>query len=165
MGQVKGQRAANTIFGLWQRGFSGFNLREVMASTCIWPWGSSRAVGSQDQSRPAGHWHIWPRMSLYPLLDKHDVISVWACSWPLGVHPLYPGVPAQWDFFFPHQLRSKGKEVIEWLVTLIEAFKRKKRRLNTGAGRWRTVRWWIHKACALIKVQDSYLCYTVVMNC
>ena len=31
-----------------------------------------RAVGGEDQSHPAGRWHMWPD----PLLDKHDVISV-----------------------------------------------------------------------------------------
>lgn len=40
------------------------------------PGGSSRAVGSQHQSHPAGHWHIWLGMSLHLLLNKHDVISV-----------------------------------------------------------------------------------------
>lgn len=130
MGQVKGRRAANSLSSSWWRRFSSFNVGEVMAFTCIWPWGSftriwpqdrRRAVGGQDQSHPAGRWHMWPD----PLLDKHDVISVWASSWPPGVQ-----TPGTIRALFSC-LRSQGQEMIEWLITPIEAFNRNKRRLDT----------------------------------
>lgn len=82
-GQVKGQPIASLAPG--EGGLAALICEKLWPSLMFDPWEASlvsdpgrsgRAVGSQDQSHPAGHWHIWPRMSLYPLLDKHDVISV-----------------------------------------------------------------------------------------
>lgn len=49
VGQVKGRRAANSLSSSRWRRFSSCNVGEVMAFTCIWPWGSFTRIWPQER--------------------------------------------------------------------------------------------------------------------
>ena len=132
MGQVKGRRAANSLSSSRWRRFSGFNVRGVMAFTCIWPWGSFTRIWPQERKAGGRWWRSKSSCRTLAHVAGPPPGQTW-CNICVSqqLTPRGPDSQHNKGFLFFFSLRSKGQEMIEWLITPIEAFNRNKRRLDT----------------------------------